>query len=241
MGQGYGGRRAEKDAEGRIRLHEVKRGREIAMARENIADARLVYIGEQRRQMPQADKRRRAVAMRAARPEQQREKKALAMLDFALMRAGRARFRRGEQRNGPASAVSQGVISQRGKTRQTVRDQAEIDQRDGRALPGRSDPAGMIGADSAAGRDPVHQIAFEIAVIEKRPSQRSSAPSALTQTGQPSPVSAASRSPSPAAGSRAPVPATQQSSRGRTAASRERRPACRHASRLSPGPGRQVG
>ena len=43
---------AEKDAEGRIRLHEVKCGRDIAMARENIADARLVYIGEQRRQMP---------------------------------------------------------------------------------------------------------------------------------------------------------------------------------------------
>ena len=59
--------------------------------------------------MPQANQRRGAVAARAARPDQQRKKKALAAFDFLLMGTGRARIRCGEQRNGAAPAVSAGA------------------------------------------------------------------------------------------------------------------------------------
>ena len=112
--------------------------------------------------MPQANQRRGAVAARTVRPDQQRKKKALAAFDFLLMGTGRACVRCGEHRERPASG---GSASR--ETRQAVFDQAEIDQRDRRALPDLRNPGGMECAKSAAFRDGAHDVALQIAIIEE--------------------------------------------------------------------------
>ena len=154
--------------------------------------------------MPHADERRGAVAVRTARPDQQRQKKALAALDIPLMRAGRARMRPGEQRNRRAPVFP---ADARGKTRQAVLDQAEIDQRDCRALPDRLDAAAWKGQDPPLSATERMTSRSKIAIIEETVEPAIVGAVDLAQIGQPSPFSAASRSPRPAAGSR----------RGRTA------------------------
>ena len=134
-GNGAGGpgrrRRAENQADDCIGgVLGLERGCNAEMTCEDVPDAALVEVFEEGRQMPHANQRRGAVAARTARPDQQREKKALAAFDFPLMGTGRARIRYGEHRNRPASAVPASR-----ETRQAVFDQAEIDQRDCRALP----------------------------------------------------------------------------------------------------------
>ena len=99
---------------------------------------------------------------RTARPDQQREEKALAAFDIPLMRAGCTRMRSREQRDRPARAGSAGR-----ETRLAVFDQAEIDQRDCRALPHCRDASGVECAKPAAFREGAHDIALQVAIVEE--------------------------------------------------------------------------
>src|SRR5581483_6024527 len=122
-----------------------------AMKGDDFTDLALVDTTDQSRQVPHADKRRSAVAAKAARPDQQREKIAFAALDFPLMDTGLARSRSREQRNRPPSRL----VSPRSEARQPVFDQPEVNQRDRRALTDGRHAASMQRAEPARCRDAV--------------------------------------------------------------------------------------
>jgi hypothetical protein len=66
-------RRAKKHAENRIDgilFLWLARGDGVAVARKDVADTVLLKVSEEGRQMPHANKRRSAIAMRSARPDQ---------------------------------------------------------------------------------------------------------------------------------------------------------------------------